>query len=294
MTARQFHSTATGSDGFVMVAVLWILGALSTAVSIYAIFVIDTAKNLPVQDDRLQAEALVSAALELTAYRQLNAVGLSRPTQGQFNFRLGQANVAVEFRSEAARLDLNTAPKHLLVGLFIALGANSGDAEIYSDRVVGWRTTPPHGDNATAHPRPSAGYRVREAKFPHPNELSLVHGLPPALVQRALQFVTVYSGRPEVNVRDAAPEVLAALPGMSEKLVNAVLKQRRTVPENGEALLELLGTAKQHATLEGSNALRVTAHVTFDNGRRTSSEVVILLFEQGEVPFSIFSWRDEF
>ena len=35
-----------------------------------------------------------------------------------FSFRLGQANVAVEFRSEAARIDLNAAPKQLLVGLF--------------------------------------------------------------------------------------------------------------------------------------------------------------------------------
>ena len=294
MTAQQLNSTATGSDGFVMVAVLWILGALSAAVSIYAIFVIDTAKGFPVHDERLQAEALVSAALELTAYRQLNAVAQSRPTQGQFSFRLGQANVAVEFRSEAARIDLNAAPKPLLVGLFAALGANSGDAEIYSDRVVGWRTSPPKDHNlAMSHPRHSVGYRPREAKFPHPNELSLVQGLPLTLVQRALRFVTVYSGRPQVNVLDAAPEVLAALPGMSEKLVNAVLVQRRTAPENGQALLELLGAAKQYATLEGSNALRVTTHVTFDNGRRTNSEVVILLFEQGDEPFSIFSWRDE-
>jgi general secretion pathway protein K len=108
-----------------------------------------------------------------------------------------------------------------------------------------------------------------------------------------LRFVTVYSGRPQVNVRDAAPEVLAALPGMSEKLVTAVLMERRTSPQNGEALLELLGASKQYATLEGNNALRVRATVTFDNGRRASAEVVILVFETGDEPFSIFSWRDD-
>jgi general secretion pathway protein K len=108
-----------------------------------------------------------------------------------------------------------------------------------------------------------------------------------------LRFVTVYSGRPQVNVRDAAPEVLASLPGMSEKLVAAVLLQRQASPQNGEALLELLGASKQYATLEGNNALRVRANVTFDSGRRATSEVVILVFEAGDEPFSIFSWRDE-
>lgn len=293
MRAEKFNCTASGKDGFVLVAVLWILGLLSAAVSIYAIFVINSAKGLPFYNERLQADALVSAALELTAYHQLNAAPPSRPTQGQFSFRLGGANVAVEFQSEVARLDLNAAPKPLLAGLFVALGANRSDAEMYSDRVVSWRTSPSPGDKLSAPGRANTGYRQREGQFPHPYELTLLPGLPPALAQRALRFVTVYSGRPEVNVRDAAPEVLAALPGMSERLVTAVLMQRQTSPQDGEALLELLGASKQYATLEGNNALRVRANVAFDNGRRASSEVVILVFQAGDQPFSIFSRRDE-
>ena len=98
-------------DGFIIVAVLWILGALATLVSIYAVYVTNTAMSLSVNDDRLQAEASVSAALELTAYRLAAASAEARPTQGTFSFRAGRANVAVEFRSEAARIDLNAAPK---------------------------------------------------------------------------------------------------------------------------------------------------------------------------------------
>ena len=103
---------------FIVVAVLWILGALSVLVSIYAVYVVNTASAFAAYDDHIKAEALVSAALELTAYQQQSASAQSRPTHGSFSFRLGQANVAVEFRSEAARIDLNAAPKQLLVGLF--------------------------------------------------------------------------------------------------------------------------------------------------------------------------------
>ena len=129
-----------GSARFISIAVLWILGALSALVSIYAVYVINTASALAVYDDNLRAEAIVSAAVELTAYQQQATSIELRPTSGSLSFRLGQANVAVEFRSEAARIDLNTAPKQMLVGLFLTLGARPDDVESYADRVIGWRT----------------------------------------------------------------------------------------------------------------------------------------------------------
>src|SRR5712691_8527442 len=93
------------SGGFIVVAVLWILGALATLATIYAVYVTNTAVALGVNDDRLQGEALVSAGLELTAL-QLSATPDSPPPLGRFAFRLGRANVDVEFRTESARIDL--------------------------------------------------------------------------------------------------------------------------------------------------------------------------------------------
>ena len=153
-------------DGFIIVAVLWILGALATLVSIYAIYVANTAVSLSVNDDRLQAEASVSAALELTAYRLAAASAEARPTQGIFSFRAGRANVAVEFRSEAARIDLNAAPKALLAGLFAALGAPYDNAESYADRIIAWRTkVGPEDQNNEADAYRTAGlsYKPRQA-----------------------------------------------------------------------------------------------------------------------------------
>src|ERR1043166_5408342 len=99
-------STARSFDGFIVVAVLWILGALATLASIYAVYVINTATSMSVNDDRLQAEAMVTAALELTAYRVSAAGADNRPSRGGFLFRLGNANIAVAFKSETRRLAL--------------------------------------------------------------------------------------------------------------------------------------------------------------------------------------------
>ena len=148
----------TASDGFILVAVLWILGALSVLVSIYAVYLVNTASAFAAYENQIKADALVSAALELTAYQQQSASAQSRPTHGSFSFRLGQANVAVEFRSEAARIDLNAAPKQLLVGLFVTLGARPDDAETYSDRIIGWRTRPVRGSANDGTQRPRFGF----------------------------------------------------------------------------------------------------------------------------------------
>ena len=129
-------------------------------------------------------------------------------------------------------------------------------------------------------------------KFPHVNELSLVRGLPASLIERALAFVTVYSGRPQVNVFEASPEVISALPGISRQQVNAVLAQRGASLEVKKRVLTELGSAQQFATAEGSKAMRNVVDISFDNGFRTRSEVVILLADQGQEPFSILSWRD--
>jgi len=83
------------------------------------------------------------------------------------------------------------------------------------------------------------------------------------------------------------------LPGMTPGQLNSILAQRRVNPTNAELLMPLLGPAQQYATTEGSNSYRVVVRVTFESGRQAIAEVVILLFEAGNEPYSVLSWRDD-
>ena len=136
---RAAAARAPAADGFVLVAVLWILGGLATLAGIYAVYVVNAAAGMSVDRDRLQAEASMSGAVELTAYYLGAVEPATRPSSGTFTFQLGGRGIAVSFVSEAARIDLNTAPKTLLAGLFRGLGAAPDDAEYYADRIEGWR-----------------------------------------------------------------------------------------------------------------------------------------------------------
>jgi general secretion pathway protein K len=293
--ARPDHASLRDDRGFIVVVVLWMLAALAALALIYLSYVTNTAVTVAVNADRLQADALVNAGLELAAYRLTAQPEATRVTSGTFNARVGAGRVSVTFRSEAARVDLNVAPKPMLAGLMTALGVSATDAPAYADRIMAWRaSTEPGLDNPedTYYRTLGASYLPRHAPFPHSDELWLVRGIPPAVVERVLPFVTVFSNMRTVNVLDAAPQVVAALPGMTPETLQQVLRDRADPNIDPRSLVGLAGSA--NATLEGAKAYRMTVAVEVPSHRRSSAEIVILLLESGDEPYRVLSWHTAF
>ena len=281
--------------GFIVIVVLWMLAALATLALIYLTYVTNTAVTVAVNTDRLQADALMNAGIELTAYRLTAQNEATRPTSGTFNARVGAGRVAVTFRSEAARIDLNMAPKAVLAGLMIGLGVSAGDAPDYADRILAWRASTEAGvDNPedSYYRTLGAPYLPRHAPFPHSDELWLVRGIPPAVIERVLPFVTVFSNMRTVNVLDAAPQVLAALPGMTPETLQQLLRNRADPNVDPQSLVGLAGSAT--ATIEGAKAYRLTMTAEAQSHRLSSAEIVILLLESGDEPYRVLSWHNAF
>jgi len=291
MTKIGRPASSTRSHGFIMIAVLWITLALATLASIYSVYVANTAVSISVIDGEVQTNLLTSTSLELTAYALSGKQ--PRPTTGAFSFRLGGANVAVAYSSEAARMDLNAAPVGLLAGLFVALGSTPQLAQQYAARIDGWRTPPPKEpqnpdqDEDRLYVAARLHYLPRRGPFANVEELRLVLGMPPAVVDRALPFLTIFTASSQINILEAAPEILAALPGMSGAKLNAILDQRARAPS--EQLIDLLGVDPKIAGTKASDAIRVRTRVVLGRGRQTASEVVIRIKAD---PYRVLSWRD--
>lgn len=288
-------ASARAQAGFIIVAVLWMLAALATLVSIYAAYVINTAVASRVSDERAKARALITAAIELTAYNLSLAPEGKQPPSGSFGFRMGNAQIAVDFISEGARIDINAAKKDLLAGLFLALGTSPEDATFYSDRVIGWRSrTKAGGRNEELEDYHRAGlpYGPRQSPFQNVGELRLVRGLPPALVDRMLPLVTVFNGQAGIDVMVAAPDVLAALPDISQGRIADIIEVRKR--REPRAVLDLLGAARNSVAVESRKAMRAAVEVVFDRGRRVKADVVILLLEDGPEPYRVLAWTDDF
>jgi general secretion pathway protein K len=278
MTFPPAHPKAS-RRGFVIVPVLWILVALASLATIFALYLSASARAMAIGDTALQNEALVSAGVELTAYQLILAGDDARPPRGQFHFRMNDANVSVSFTSEAARIDLNFTPKEVLAAFLAGLGAGKDAAMEDAERIVGWRTRPVPGNANDEEARYAAlGYSPRQSLFTHVNELALVAGLSPALVDRALPFVTVFNGSSGVDTTIAAPEVVAAF------------------SKGRDATRPLAGadpSAPKSATPAAkSPCYRVETTIAFAGGRRAASEVVIVLSDKAE-PYRVLSWQED-
>jgi general secretion pathway protein K len=280
--------------GFVLVPVLWMLMLLAVLAAIFAAYLGNSAMALSANDLSIEVEAAVSASLELAAWQLIVPRGEKRPSTGTFRVRVGHAEIGVQFTSEASRVDLNAAAKPLLSALFAVLGAPRSGADVYADRIIGWRTeADPKAQNDEASLYRAAGlsYGPRGGPFAHVEELWLVQGLPPALVERALPYVTVYSGQPTIFVAGAPPEVLAALPNMTPERLNDLLDRRDGTAGSSTAS----PTGQAGTTTDPGNTFRVTTRVAFDNGRRAAAEAVILVDNDSrnvDRPFHVLSWRE--
>jgi general secretion pathway protein K len=292
-------------DGFILVAVLWILAALAALASVFAVYIANTAAAARLYDDRLQVRTLVIAGVELTAYRLLGLDDAHRPTSGAFGVQIGRSRVDVAFQSEGARIDLNLAPKELLSGLFSVLGAAPEDAGAYADRIIAWRTKPPSGaqntglqsaaaQNAEAEAYRAAGlaYGPRQAPFQNVLELHLIRGLPPELADAVLPFVTIFNGRAEIDVNEAPAQIIAALPRISPSAVAEILKERD--PRNPQIALQLVGAARGSVAAGGRRTTRAKVRVVLDTGRTVNADVVLLIIDNGPDPYRILAWHDDF
>jgi general secretion pathway protein K len=297
MTPTIFRRSQPAAGGFILIAVLWIIAALATLAVIYSNYAVNTAAASHVADDRLQSEASIRAGVELAAFQLLAAPAETRPTHGAFEVRVGRTKVAVRYRSERARIDLNAAPKELLAGLFAAIGVNEAQAADHVDHIIAWRTKPkPDVENTEASAYKTAGlaYPPRQAPFNDPLELSLVLGLSPAVAERILPDVTVFSGTAKVDVVSADAEVLAALPHMTPEILQKVLDARAAAPQDGQRLLTALGPAREGADIKSGVSFRAEIEVDLGRGRRVEGEVVFQLNDGDEAPYDVLYWRDDF
>jgi general secretion pathway protein K len=211
--------------------------------------------------------------------------------------------MTVAFIPETARIDINAASPQLLTNFFTVLGVPREQANEYVQRIAGWVTAPratqavlPTSNNNEEALYRAAGrtYGPRGAPFAHIDELSLVVDIPPAIVERAKPFLTVYTGKAQIDVLDAAPEVVAAIPGVTPNVLQALGEARRTGADE-QTVQRLVGALplQDVVTIEGGDTYRVQVRIRYDNGRQAAAEAVIRT-GLSDKPYGVLWWRDGF
>ena len=291
---RSVTRMAAARDrGFVLVATLWILAALATLASTMAAYMDDAGVAGRLREDELRIEAAERSALELTALRLMSVAPDKAPPRGAFEFELADARIDVAFISESARVDLNGAPKAMLAKLFASLGVDADQAATIAGAVVAWRKAATDDSEDDAYRDAGYAYAPRHAFFQDPLELSLVRGVTPELMRRALPYLTVFNLSGQIDVRVADTLALAALPNIEPDRLSSLISARDGAGFDAEAALRKLGPARAFAAASAGAATRLFVSVALGDGRRGQAEIVIAATPNEARPYRVASWTDQ-
>jgi general secretion pathway protein K len=102
-------------------------------------------------------------------------------------------------------------------------------------------------------------------------------------------LVTVF-GEDKVNALTASPEVLLALPGMTQEQVDSLLDVRQHSPIQRDKFSSILGQAANYVLLEARPVARVEITARLIDGYAEAARATIVVVPKDKAPYRILAW----
>jgi general secretion pathway protein K len=278
--------------GIALASVLWGVAALSLIAAAMLSSSLNAVRIGRNDWDRVRAQNAADAGLQRALLSLFDPRGDRRPPLDGTarDIVLDGASVSVSIQDETGRIDINYASRTLLRDLFKASGADAAQADALADRVVDWRlaknTRSLNGASAEDYAHAGYDYRPRGGPFQSVDELGLVMGMTPQLLARLAPGLTVYSHRPDFDMRVAPKETLLAIPGMTEAEAEMSVAARDAAP----ARPGVITPAAMSSNVVVGHAYSLTAQAHQGRATATRQEVILLSGDPAH-PYWVMGWK---
>jgi len=279
-------------SGVILVTVLWTIALLSALALAASVTFRSFAGVMGVNRDRLRAEGLFTAGLEVAA-GMASGIGDRPLVDLETTVTLAQGSVRVRLDDEGGRIDIGKAPLDVLAALLRSVGADDPDA--IARAIVEFRkpqTDAQAGSNAPAQrPPPGAGdgpAAAPDSILTDAADLLPVPGMRPQWASAIAPLVTVY-GNETVNPMSAPAPVLAAL-GIDQNRLAAFLNQRRFAVD-AKQLVAGLGGAQSHLEAKLPQAIAVHLSTKLADGYAAGVEAVIVCLPKDRQLYRVLAWK---
>jgi general secretion pathway protein K len=273
--------------GVVLVAVLWTIALLSALAMAASTSLRGFSGLLAVDRDRVQAEALIAAGVEVGADLLMKYRGRPLlPVETRFSLRSGGGRVRMS--DELGRIDINKAPVETLASLLAGLGAP--DAQAAAHAIARWRQPVEAAGPKPAQKPESSEKRHFEQIFTNVDQLAQIPGIPTEYARLVAPFVTVF-GEEAVNAATASVETLRLLPQMTEARIQRLLTARAAGPLEAQESEQILGPAARYAKPADHSVARLEIAVAIADGFASEAEAIIVALPKDSEPFRILAFR---
>jgi general secretion pathway protein K len=241
-----------------------------------------------------QAQYAAEGAIEVAISNLLTPSQQRWPADGTVQqFQIATAEVSVAIFDEAGKIDLNFASAELLNNLLETAGVEADLRMSLVDAIMDWRDSDNlrrlNGAEDDDYSAAGLPYGAKDAKFVTVDELGLVLGMQPEIVQAIKPVLTVYSRQPGINPVVASEQALRAYSGGNSVAVDAYIHQR-TAPSDGTANAEPEFIDRRLLSTAGSSiyTIHVESRVEETIVARMAATVVLL---GGRKLYKVLSWK---
>ncbi len=280
---------SSAQEGIALLLVLWVLAILMVIVLSFSVMArTETRSTLSFKEGlekKLLAEAGVQRAITEIFYRRqnLNIEGSDYwKTDGTpYSEQLGDGEYKVSIVDDSGKIDinmLNDSSGIIMKNLLVNMGVKEETANTIVDSLLDWKDK-----NVGTHRLSGAGddyyqslpnpYKVKHGDFDTVEELMLIKGVTPEILYGSsegkgiINFITVYSKSPSININAAPKEVLTAIPGITPEVADTIISTREktkilNLPEVGVPL-----TSMPFVNLAESNIFTIESVGNKQNGK---------------------------
>ncbi len=281
-------------SGLALVIVIWILTLLTLMAGSFAMTMRRESSVSNAIQANARALALAESGIILAEFHLQQPDARRRWLANGTVYQILRGDEAIRIRifAESGKVDINTAGEAQLSALLQwAIGNDGFEQQRLLNAILDWRDaddeTRMQGAERRQYRLAGRSYGPSNTAFQTLEELQLVLGMHPALFERMRPYLTVYSGAAELDVRNAAPELLDILAsGLKQQNIrDQALENRLDEEEDGdEAEAAPLGE-NQTYTIIAEALLPDRASAALETVAQTQD------IDDGESAFAVLDWR---
>lgn len=248
------------SDGLALVAVLWMVAALSLLAAGLSSLTKGEVRGAQNVRSAVTAVALGDAAIQLVALELRAPAETPRGTYvRQLDF--GEHLVTVRVVPVAGLIDLNAASESLLRDLFLhAAGRSEAAAEQIANNIVEWRSDSLE-DSTEEYEAAGMASGPRGSRFEFPEDLLQVLGVGYDDYASIANFVSVVGGNPTVDPMSAPLGVLRILARGDNAVASEIARARDVL----DPAIDTTGLVQEYLGGNAGPLLRIDALIRFDD-----------------------------
>lgn len=276
------HRDKSGAALISTVLLTSLLILLATSMSVY---VAKKATSVDILKSDLGRDVLLDSALQFGMGRVFS----TRPgvaISGTDKIRLHAGEAKIEWVAETARININMIDQTYFKSILELQGLASDQATSLSKLVIARRNL------NVAKPIPKE-YQIFKDRpigpYTHVRDLLDVPGMTSDLFSNIVPLLTVYGKSAKIDPRLADPDLLRALPDVSEPQIKDLLNLRNRSDEDAQTQLSVQDKWAQYLGFERSPITRFKITMTLESKRVETWDVATIHFPDDDRAFRVLS-----